>query len=175
MKKIHITERSLRENFNEDLEPMSELEKNLNGIENPSNYEGIEDGGNEFDMYGRNQNDDYDDFSDLDDTPLDMDSVEWADDERVENDDNEIENDNIPHQEEIDGVENLGVIDDDDEEIAKKVIKNYLRDARDNMMEIVDFLTHSDYAHIGDEAIINKRLDKAYAIYDEIKSFFKDE
>jgi hypothetical protein len=165
----------MKENLNEDIEPMSELEKNLHGIElpdSPDDSDQIE--GDGFDMYGRNQDDEDDDFADMDDTPLDMDSIELADDDMgYDEDDDEYEEE--PHQEEIKGVENLGVIDDDDEELAKKVIKNYLRDARDSMMELIDFLTHSDYTHIGNEELIKKRLDKAYAIHDEITNFFKDE
>ena len=112
----------------------------------------------------------------MDDTPLDMDSIELADDDMgYDEDDDEDDDEEEPHQEEIKGVENLGVIDDDDEELAKKVMKNYLKDARDSMMELIDFLTHSDYTHIGDEELIKKRLDKANAIHDEISSFFKDE
>ena len=130
---------------------LSELEKNLRNIElSDSSY----------------------DFADMDDTPLDMDSIEWADDDMGYDEDDDEEE---PHQEEIKGVENLGVIDDDDEELAKKVMKNYLKDARDSMMELIDFLTHSDYTHIGNEELIKKRLDKANAIHDEISSFFKDE
>ena len=130
---------------------LSELEKNLRNIElSDSSY----------------------DFADMDNTPLDMDSIEWADDDMGYDEDDDEEE---PHQEEIKGVENLGVIDDDDEELAKKVMKNYLKDARDSMMELIDFLTHSDYTHIGNEELIKKRLDKANAIHDEISSFFKDE
>ena len=148
MKKIHIRESSLNNNFNEDLEPISDYEKgvrdiDLSSMEVPDSFKVVngeivpnddyEEDDDEFNMYGIGAEDDANETpmgSGLDDS-----------DSNIGNEEPEL--DVEPNQE-----EDLGFVDDDEEakKEAEKFIKDKIRSALGPLEELKDFFTHDVYA-----------------------------
>ena len=148
MKKIHIKESSLKNNFNEDLEPISDYEKgvrdiDLSSMEVPDSFKVVngeivpnddyEEDDDEFNMYGIGAEDD------VNENP--MDSGLNGSDSNIGNGEPEL--DTKPNQE-----EDLGFVDDDEEakKEAEKFIKDKIRSALDPLEELKDFFTHDAYA-----------------------------